>query len=110
MITVVLTLGASDELVAIKASGHAGKGKLGSDPVCAAVSFLLRTIALYLDGACSVKAETRGAFSLSVNACDVVALQADLQVLARFAQRGLSSLIAENPSNVKLTVEQLTTL
>ena len=62
MVKIVLTLGEADELCELTAAGHAEAGFFGSDPVCAAVSFLVRTVALYLDGACSVKAENRGSF------------------------------------------------
>ncbi|MEL5721709.1 MAG: ribosomal-processing cysteine protease Prp [Treponemataceae bacterium] len=107
MVEVVLTLGSSDELLGLDASGHAGAGNFGSDLVCAAVSFLLRTVALYLGEACEVRAESRGSFSLVLSLEALKSRQVsieDLQFLARFVQVGLESLVAENAGNVKLIV------
>lgn len=106
MVKIVLTLGEANELCELTAAGHAEAGFFGSDPVCAAVSFLVRTVALYLDGACSVKAENRGSFSLSVHSGSVSALRNDLRFLARLVKVGVESLTAEYPNNVILEIKQ----
>lgn len=92
----------------LEASGHASAGRFGSDPVCAAVSFLLRTVALYLGMACEAKAENRGHFFLVLSSEALkngyVSLET-LRFLARFIQVGVESLVAENPKNVKLIIK-----
>lgn len=107
MIKIVLTCGAFDELLAIDACGHAECGILGNDPVCAAVSFLLRSVALYLQDFCEVKAETRGDFHLKVLSENDSFSMVELQFLFRFMKIGIESLVNEVPRSVKLKIKQV---
>lgn len=119
MIRVILTLGASEELLGFEASGHAGCGAFGSDIICSAVSFLLRTVALTLGPTCEVKAETRGAFSLkvkpeSISVKSVQGLPAktglvsldNLKFTADFLCKGLNSIIEEKPGSVEFFINK----
>lgn len=112
MIRIVLIVGSTDELIGIEARGHANCGTLGNDPVCAAVSFLLRTVALYLGDACTAQAESRGAFSLNVNKGFVGKNQDDktekllrLRFISSFIQTGINSLVKEYPDSVELSIK-----
>ncbi len=106
MISVAVTLGADENLVFVEASGHAGKGKPGTDIVCAAVTVLLRTTAGVLTGrglAAEVKTAGRGTLSVRVTA----GTGADVPLLryaAAFLLEGLGSLAGEYPDAVEMNV------
>lgn len=108
MIAVSLVLGKEGNLVSAEAEGHAGKGTIGTDIVCAAVTILLRTTMATIVSRPSVvlEAETTGrgslAFHVSVwNQTDIPFLQ----FASTFLQEGISSLQKEYPQAVNMRVQ-----
>ena len=108
MITVVVCLGSRGNLVSADASGHAHKGRPGTDIVCAAVTILLRTTMAVLskpDVSPVLEATTAGRGSLAFRVSAFT--EADiplLQYAAAFLQEGLSSLAGEYPEAVEMRV------
>lgn len=108
MIAVSLVLGKEGNLVSAEAEGHAGKGTIGTDIVCAAVTILLRTTMATIASRPSVvlEAETAGrgslAFHVSVWGKTDIPF---LQFASAFLQEGLSSLQVEYPQAVVMRVE-----
>lgn len=105
MIAITITVGNKGQLMSVTASGHAETADFGKDTVCAAVSFLLRTVAITLGDRCSVAAKERGKFDLQVRS-DAVPIS-DLQFLAKLLENGFQSLQAEFPQAVRMTIRQL---
>ena len=107
MITVVVVRGLRGNLVSAAASGHAGRGRAGTDIVCAAVTVLLRTTLTVLAGADPVvEAETAGRGQLAFRVTAFT--EADLPLLryaAVFLLEGLGSLAGEYPEAVQMRVE-----
>jgi uncharacterized protein YsxB (DUF464 family) len=123
VITVEVVLGSRGNLISAAASGHAGKGILGMDIVCAAVTVLLRTTLAVLAGrddvrggeakvsssedgsVLAVKAETagRGQLAFRVTAFSETDIPF-LEYAAVFLQEGLASLVREYPDAVAMRV------
>ena len=105
MITVVVGLDSSENLVFAEASGHAGVGTRGTDIVCSAVTILLRTTMTTLAGygpAIETTTAGRGSLSFRVTAFS----EGDepfLRYAARFLREGLESLEREYPEAVALS-------
>lgn len=125
MITVVVGLDPSGNLVFAEASGHAGTGKRGEDIVCAAATVLLRTTMEALAAGPSgpsgvgspedadneglaIEATTAGRGSLSFR---VTAFSGKdepfLRYAARFLREGIASLEREYPEAVSLRIEKI---
>ena len=116
MITVVVGLDTRGNLVSAEASGHAGKGKPGTDIVCAAVTVLMRTTMAVLAGqsgregntsgsgpAVEAKTAGRGSLVFRVTAYE----EGDhslLKYAAVFLQEGIGSLAREYPDAVEMRV------
>jgi uncharacterized protein YsxB (DUF464 family) len=105
VITVVVGLDSSENLVFAEASGHAGMGERGTDIVCGAVTILLRTTMTALAGSGpAIEATTAGRGSLSFR---VTAFSEKdkpfLRYAARFLREGLGSLEREYPEAVALS-------
>lgn len=107
MIDVVLVLEIDGCLSSAEAKGHAGKGVRGADPVCAAVTILLRTTLAVLEGAVpGIAAGSAGRGSLAF----CVPATADgnrflLRYAADFLLKGIGSLQTEYPDAVRMRVE-----
>ncbi len=125
MITVVVGLDPSGNLVFAEASGHAGTGKRGADLVCAAATAILRTtmeaLAAGPYGASgddspgvsrnegpAIEATTAGRGSLSFR---VTAFSGKdepfLRYAACFLREGIASLEREYPEAVTLRIENI---
>lgn len=108
MITVRLVLGQVGNLISAEAEGHAGKGKIGADIVCAAVTILLRTTMATIASRTStvIEADTvgRGSLSFRVSVWSKVDIPF-LQYASVFLQEGISSLQREYPEAVAMQVE-----
>lgn len=125
MISVVLTCDTDGKLLQVSAEGHAQAGSFGNDTVCAAVSFLLRTVALSLGETCKIQAKKRGSLFLVVKRHTDMSLVGDVKstvhiedmgtqatknkkdlselftlYAAHLLQVGFSSLVAEYPDKV----------
>jgi uncharacterized protein YsxB (DUF464 family) len=95
-------------LRACKASGHAGAGKTGNDPVCAAVSILMGTACKTLSGRKGITirydAPEKGVLWLETD------YDADgkefLFAAGTFLIEGLKSLAQEYPQNCKMTISE----
>jgi uncharacterized protein YsxB (DUF464 family) len=108
LITVAVIRGRRGNLVSAAASGHAGKGKRGTDIVCSAATVLLRTtvsvLAGSLDPAIEVKTAGRGSLAFRVTAFK----ETDIPVLkyaADFLLEGLASLQREYPEAIEMRID-----
>jgi hypothetical protein len=108
VIDVVLVLDADGCLSSVEANGHAGKGVRGSDPVCAAVTVLLRTTLAVLEGAVpGISAASTGRGSLAFRApAAAEETTALLRYAAVFLLEGIGSLQKEYPDAVHMRVER----
>lgn len=103
-----LAVAPAGNLVSAEASGHAGRGKPGTDIVCAAVTALLRTTLAVLsggEGGPAVQAETAGRGSLAFRVTAFA--EADMPLLryaASFLREGIGQVAREYPEAVGMRV------
>lgn len=116
MISVVVERGIEGNLVSASASGHAGKGKRGTDIVCAAVTVLFRTTITVLSGNSATKAENSLKLDVRTTgrghlAFRVTAFSENEMPLLRYAYdfllAGLNSLSGEFPEAVEIKANQI---
>ncbi len=107
MIVVDVALDEYGRLRSCRVKGHADVGRLVGDPVCAAVSILVRTAARTLDAAVGIelsgKAERRG--SLELEAAAAPEGEAFLSAVTAFLLEGLRSVAADYPRNCMVRIE-----
>jgi uncharacterized protein YsxB (DUF464 family) len=103
VVRVVLELFPSGCLKSLQATGHAGAEAKGNDPVCAAVTVLMRTAANVLRREPYLEIEDyaprEGEFSLTVLSCGAGSEERFLG-LTDFLLTGLFDLAAEHPRSV----------
>ena len=108
MIVADVSLDAEGRLRTCRVDGHAGAGRRGDDPVCAAVSVLVRTAARTLAAADGItveaEAERRGSLALTVSA--LPAGEAFLAAATAFLLQGLNSVAEEYPRFCTVRIER----
>ncbi len=108
MTSVVLLTGKNGVLKKCKANGHAGFSRKGTDIVCSAATFLLRTAMQFLsqNQGVTLDADTssRGNLAFCVEAKNnVPETEQFLKYTADFLRTGFSSLAREFPENISFT-------
>lgn len=91
----------------VKAEGHAGAGKYGSDIVCAAVSVLMQTLANEVEEAARAGKLTLGVVAHGDGWMKVEAMPTDsicntMEAWVEFVQDGLDAIAQSYPDNVQL--------
>ena len=91
----------------VKAEGHAGAGKYGSDIVCAAVSVLMQTLANEVEEAARAGALTLGVVAhgdgwMKVEATPTDSICNTMEAWVEFVQDGLDAIAQSYPDNVQL--------
>lgn len=91
----------------VKAEGHAGAGKYGSDIVCAAVSVLMQTLANEVEeaaraGALALGVVAHGDGWMKVEAMPTDSICNTMEVWVEFVQNGLDAIAQSYPDNVEL--------
>ena len=105
MTTIHLALGKDGRLRSCEAKGHSGYADKGSDIVCAAISFLMRTVMQVLSETEGVQLESdtslRGTvfFRIRQNRFDEKT-NAELVFAGNLLKKGFSSLSKDYPENV----------
>jgi uncharacterized protein len=112
VVRIVLGLYPSGCLRSLEAEGHAGRGSRGGDPVCAAVSVLLRTALNVLEREPGItftgSIPDSGRTSIRISRYDETAGERLLGA-TNFLLTGLFDLTAEYPGQVATTFEGKTT-
>ena len=91
----------------VKAEGHAGAGKYGSDIVCAAVSVLMQTLANEVEEAARAGALTLGVVAhgdgwMKVEVTPTDSICNTMEAWVEFVQDGLDAIAQSYPDNVQL--------
>lgn len=91
----------------VKAEGHAGAGKYGSDIVCAAVSVLMQTLANEVEeaaraGALALGVVAHGDGWMKVEAMPTDSICNTMEAWVEFVQDGLDAIAQSYPDNVQL--------
>lgn len=91
----------------VKAEGHAGAGKYGSDIVCAAVSVLMQTLANEVEEAARAGALTLGVVAhgdgwMKVEATPTDSICNTMEAWVEFVQDGIDAIAQSYPDNVQL--------
>lgn len=91
----------------VKAEGHAGAGKYGSDIVCAAVSVLMQTLANEVEEAARAGALTLGVVDhgdgwMKVEVTPTDSICNTMEAWVEFVQDGLDAIAQSYPDNVQL--------
>jgi len=110
LILATLTFRLSTQLCRIKVEGHGGEGIPGKDPLCAAVSFAVRTLERSLSQISGLKMDAvsigEGDFSLEVHFIPSEWLER-FQGITTFFLTGLGDLEIEFPKAIKLNCKEL---
>ena len=91
----------------VKAEGHAGAGKYGSDIVCAAVSVLMQTLANEVEeaaraGALALGVVAHGDGWMKVEAMPTDSICNTMEAWVEFVQDGLDAIAQSYPDHVQL--------